>query len=107
LKFGTGGPSDETMLMTADTLRQELKGIDFETLQEIEREVVEGTHHTGHAAALQALALRPRRRYQVSSNRGAASHALRYVESGGGEGDSNCRVCQPALKPDSDAERSD
>jgi len=95
------------MLMTADTLRQELKGIDFETLQEIEREVVEGTHHTGHAAALQALALRPRRRYQVSSNRGAASHALRYVESGGGEGDSNCRVCQPALKPDSDAERSD
>jgi len=107
LKFGTGGPSDEAMLMTADKLREELSGLDFETLQEVEREVVEGTHHTGHAAVLQAVALKPRRRYQVSSNRGAASHKLRYVESGGGEGDSNCRVCQPALKPDADGEHSD
>jgi len=107
LKFGTGGPADEAMLMTADKLREEISGLDFEMLQEIEREVVEGTHHTGHAAVLQALALRPRRRYQVSSNRGAASHKLRYVESGGGEGDGICRACQPALKPDSGADRSD
>ncbi len=107
LKFGTGGPPDEAMLMTADKLRKELSGIDFEMLHEIERDVVEGTLHTGHAAVLQAVALRPRRRYQVSTNRGAASHKLRYVESGGGEGDSNCRVCQPAIKPDSGADQSD
>jgi hypothetical protein len=38
-------------------------------------------------------------RYQISSNRGAATHKVRYVESGGGDANENCRVCKPALKP--------
>lgn len=99
LTFGTGGPPDEDRLVDADDLRNELQGLDFEWLQETEREVIEGTHHIGQAAVVQAVSVKPLRRYQVSSNRGSAIHKVRYVESGGGEADENCRVCQPSPKP--------
>lgn len=99
LALGTGGPPEAAMMMTQAGLEDELAGLDFELLQEIEREVVEGTHHTGRGAVVQAVAIKAQRRYQVSSNRGAAQHKVRYVEAGGGEADPNCRVCQPAPKP--------
>ena len=58
LKFGTGGPKDEDMLLTADKLRDELHGMDFIVLREVERDVIEGTLHTGRAAVVQCLAIR-------------------------------------------------
>lgn len=99
LKFGTGGPGNIAMLMDKRALQSELEGLEFEHLQELERDVVEGTFHTGRAAVIQAIAVNPQRRYQVSSHRGGAVHKVRYVESGGGDSDPNCRICQPTMKP--------
>ncbi len=56
LAFGTGGPRDVDMLIDVDTLRAELPGLHFDLLQEVEREIVEGTFHTGMAAVVQAVA---------------------------------------------------
>lgn len=99
LTFGTGGPSGPDRLVTAENLLEELWGLDFQLIQETERNVSEGTHHTGMGSVVQAIAVKSRRRYQVSSNRGSAIHKVRYVESGGGDDDANCRVCQPTPKP--------
>ena len=59
LKYGTGGPSSEGFLMTAEALEHELAGLEFEHLEETEREVFEGTYHTGRAAIVQAIAKKP------------------------------------------------
>lgn len=56
LAFGTGGPRDVDMLIDVDTLSRELPGLHFDLLQEVEREIVEGTFHTGMAAVVQAVA---------------------------------------------------
>lgn len=56
LAHGTGGPKDPQLLMTLAALRDELAGLDFLVAQEIEREVVEGTGHTGLAAVVQIVA---------------------------------------------------
>jgi hypothetical protein len=58
LAFDTGGPRSIDMLMTAAQLREELAGLDFEILREMERDVREGTKHTGRAAVVQVLARR-------------------------------------------------
>ena len=58
LAFGTGGPKDADMLIDVDTLRRELPGLQFSLLRELEREVVEGSFHTGMAAVVQAVAQR-------------------------------------------------
>ena len=55
LKFGTGGPKDLDMLMTAGKIKREFVGFDFELLQELEREVNEGRFHHGRAAVVQFL----------------------------------------------------
>lgn len=60
LAYATGGPRDVTLLMTADILRRDLAGLEFEVLHEIERHVVEGPGHTGMAAVVQVRAVRPR-----------------------------------------------
>ena len=44
------------MLIDVDTLSRELPGLHFDLLQEVEREIVEGTFHTGMAAVVQAVA---------------------------------------------------
>jgi hypothetical protein len=44
---------------TTDELRTEFPGLVFEHLEEVEREVVEGTLHTGHAAVVQMVARKP------------------------------------------------
>jgi SAM-dependent methyltransferase len=59
LAFDTGGPRSVDLLMTAAQLREELAGLDFEILRELERDVREGTKHTGRAAVVQVLARRP------------------------------------------------
>lgn len=59
IPFGTGGPPMPELLMTADGLREELEGLTFERLEEIERDVHEGKYHTGRSAVVQVLARRP------------------------------------------------
>jgi hypothetical protein len=44
---------------TADELRTEFPGLVFEHLEEVERNVVEGTLHTGRAAVVQMVARKP------------------------------------------------
>ena len=59
LAFGTGGPPDAELLMTADALRRELAGLELEICREVERDVVEGRFHSGRAAVVQVLGRRP------------------------------------------------
>ena len=59
LAFDTGGPRSVEMFMTAAQLREELAGLDFEIVRELERDVREGTKHTGRAAVVQVVARRP------------------------------------------------
>jgi len=59
LAFGTGGPKDLDLLMTLDTVRAELAGLELIHARECERDVIEGRGHTGRAAVLQILARRP------------------------------------------------
>ena len=46
--------------MTANALRAELAGLEFEILRELERDVTEGPAHTGRAAVVQVLARKGR-----------------------------------------------
>jgi len=59
LRYGTGGPKDPDLLMTLAALRAEFGGLEFEIGREIERDVVEGSGHTGRAAVVQVLARKP------------------------------------------------
>jgi hypothetical protein len=59
LTFDTGGPRSVELLMTAALLREELVGLDFEIMRELERDVIEGGGHTGRGAVVQVLARRP------------------------------------------------
>lgn len=58
LAYDTGGPKDVNLLMTTDALRQDLAGLHFEILHEIERDVIEGPGHSGRAAVVQVLGVR-------------------------------------------------
>ncbi len=58
LEFGTGGPPFADYLMTLDSLSADFPDLEFLHARELEREVVEGTGHTGHAAVVQLLARR-------------------------------------------------
>ncbi|MEZ5266549.1 MAG: methyltransferase domain-containing protein [Acidimicrobiales bacterium] len=53
---GTGGPGDPDLLLTAELARRELAGLQFEHLEELERDVSEGSLHTGTALVVQVLA---------------------------------------------------
>lgn len=57
---GTGGPPNPAFCMTADGLREELVGLDFELLVERERHVSEGRYHNGDSSVVQMVARRPR-----------------------------------------------
>ncbi len=59
LMFGDGGPSTEDLMMTPECLAQELESLHFHHLQELERDVTEGTHHAGTGAVVQAIASKP------------------------------------------------
>ena len=54
----TGGPKDVSLMPTAELLRSELHGLVFDHLEEIERDVVEGSLHTGTAHVVQLVAHR-------------------------------------------------
>lgn len=59
LSNDTGGPKSLDMLMSLAELQQELAGLEFIHAVEVEREVFEGTRHTGLAAVVQLLAVKP------------------------------------------------
>ena len=52
----TGGPKDLDMLMTVEKLQQEFQGLTPILAREIEREVKEGSGHTGIASVVQFIA---------------------------------------------------
>ena len=59
LALGTGGPKVPELLMTLDSLHDELSGLEFIVAREIERDVTEGSFHQGRGAVVQILARRP------------------------------------------------
>ena len=58
LAFDTGGPKAPEWLMTLAGLREDLSGLEFLIARELERDVIEGTGHTGRGAVVQILARR-------------------------------------------------
>lgn len=56
--FGTGGPRDPARLMTLEGLRSELSPLRLILGREVEREISEGTYHTGIGATVQVIAVR-------------------------------------------------
>lgn len=52
LEFGTGGPKDSNLLVTAEQLKQEFGGLELITLEEQIREIREGILHTGQASVV-------------------------------------------------------
>lgn len=59
LEHGTGGPKTPELTMTLEALRQELAGLNLVHAEELEREVHEGLYHTGHAAVVQVVGVKP------------------------------------------------
>jgi len=53
---GTGGPQVPELLMGAESLSQEFASLEIIHLKELERDVVEGSGHTGLAAVVQLIA---------------------------------------------------
>ncbi len=58
LEFGTGGPPTAELMMTLETLKSELAGLEMEHAVEIERTVSEGAGHHGRAAVVQVVAVK-------------------------------------------------
>ena len=55
LQWKTGGPTNLDMLVSQDLVRAELADLDFEVLQEVERNIIEGIYHNGMSAVVQVL----------------------------------------------------
>lgn len=55
LQWKTGGPKNLDMLVSLDLVRSELADLDFEVLQEVERNITEGVYHNGMSAVIQVL----------------------------------------------------
>lgn len=60
LAFGTGGPPVAELMMDLPSLRAELAGLEFRHAQGLQREVREGRYHTGLAAVVQLVAVKPK-----------------------------------------------
>jgi SAM-dependent methyltransferase len=59
LSYGTGGPQSPDMLMDVDDLKQELAGLEFIHAVQVERDVREGSRHTGRASVVQIIGSKP------------------------------------------------
>ena len=55
LALGTGGPKDLDMLVSLETVKSKLAGLDWQIDQELDRKIPEGTHHSGMGAVVQIL----------------------------------------------------
>lgn len=60
LKHGTGGGNSVDVMQSKESLTLELAGLKFKHLIELERDVVEGSYHTGIGAVVQAIASKER-----------------------------------------------
>ena len=70
LTHGTGGPGKAELLMSLDQLKIELAGLKFVHAVEKERDVIEGKYHTGRAAVVQVVGIKPaEKRTAKKSNR--------------------------------------
>lgn len=58
IALGTGGPKDPSLMPTVELLADELSGLQFDRLEEVTRNVVEGSLHTGQASVVQVIARR-------------------------------------------------
>lgn len=56
---GTGGPQSTELLFDLATIQQELSGLQWELAVEKEREVLEGSFHTGIGQVIQLLGIKP------------------------------------------------
>jgi SAM-dependent methyltransferase len=56
LKHGTGGGTSVDVMQSKESLSLELTGLKFKHLVELERDVIEGTYHTGIGAVVQLIA---------------------------------------------------
>ena len=56
LDFGTGGGNQIDLMVSLDSLQEELKGLHFDIARETIREVHEGKYHNGQSAVVQVLA---------------------------------------------------
>lgn len=59
LKFKTGGPPSEELLLRLSDLTDELNELEYDHAAELERDVLEGKFHTGRAAVVQVIAYKP------------------------------------------------
>lgn len=59
LKYNTGGPKDPELLLSLAELQQELDGLKWIQACETEREIIEGTGHTGIGCVVQIIAQKP------------------------------------------------
>ena len=55
ITFGTGGPPSVDMMMSQQTLSQELPHLKCELIMEIERDIHEGNYHNGRSAVVQFI----------------------------------------------------
>lgn len=55
LNYKTGGPAKAELMVTKQALLEELPNLTFSHVEEIERDVTEGSKHTGMAAVVQAI----------------------------------------------------
>ncbi len=60
-RYGTGGPREPDRLASLAEMQALLPGLEFAVAREVERDVVEGPHHTGRSATVQLLGIRPGR----------------------------------------------
>jgi len=58
LNYRTGGPPVAELMMTAAGLREELVGMDIQFLEERDRDIQEGSGHSGQSAVVQLVAYR-------------------------------------------------
>ena len=58
LAFATGGGKSAELMTTKDSLLSDLSGLEFLHLAELEREIIEGSFHTGLGAVVQAIAVK-------------------------------------------------
>ncbi len=60
LERDTGGPPTVDLMMDKNLLTTEFKGLDFLHLKEVERNIVEGSYHTGPGMVVQVVAMKPK-----------------------------------------------
>ncbi len=58
LTYDTGGPQSLDMLMSLDDVKRELAGLEFRHAVQVEREVREGSRHTGLASVIQIVGIK-------------------------------------------------